>query len=213
MARPRTDIQPRIIVSARRCFARSGVDGSTLRQIAKGARTSIGMVYYYFPTKEDLFQAVVEDVYSNLLADLQAVLKGPATIEERIVRLYQRVGEASELELLTLRLVVREMLVSSELRVKLMERFKRGHLGLVQQALGEAVREGQVRTDVSKAVLLITTLAIGAVPQFMIKAMGNASPFIDAPQGEALARELLSVWLHGLAPQAQNNKSHQTRPS
>jgi AcrR family transcriptional regulator len=213
MARPRTDIQPRIIASARRAFARSGVDGSTLRNIAKGARTSIGMVYYYFPTKEALFLAVVEDVYSNLLADLESALRTPAAIEERIVRLYIRVGAASELELLTLRLVVREMLVSSQLRAKLMERFKRGHLGLVQHALALAVREGQVRADVSKAVLLMCTLAIGAVPQFMIRALGGSAPFTGAPNGEDLARELLGVWLHGMSPNTGKDKPQRVRPS
>ena len=62
MARPRSDIEPRIVHAARRRFLKEGVDGASLRTIARDAKTSIGMVYYYFPTKDDLFFAVVEEV-------------------------------------------------------------------------------------------------------------------------------------------------------
>ena len=45
MARPRSDIEPRIVHAARRRFLKEGVDGASLRTIAKDAGTSIGMVY------------------------------------------------------------------------------------------------------------------------------------------------------------------------
>src|SRR5262249_27779376 len=67
MPRPRTDIRVRILHAARARFAAKGVDGSSLRSIAADARTSIGMIYYYFPSKDALFLAVVEEVYGNLL--------------------------------------------------------------------------------------------------------------------------------------------------
>ena len=46
------------------------------------------MIYYYFPTKDDLFLAVVEEVYVALLADLEARLARSRPVEERIRRLY-----------------------------------------------------------------------------------------------------------------------------
>ena len=73
MARPRSDIGPRIVHAARRRFLVEGVDGASLRAIAHDARTSIGMIYYYFPTKDDLFLAVVEEMYVTVLADMKTV--------------------------------------------------------------------------------------------------------------------------------------------
>ena len=70
MARPRSDIRPRIVDSARARFLSLGVDGASLREIARDAGTNIGMVAYYFPTKDDLFLAVVEEVYASEVADL-----------------------------------------------------------------------------------------------------------------------------------------------
>jgi len=53
-------------------FLLEGVDGASLRSIARDAGTSIGMVYYYFKTKDELFLAVIETAYRGLLVDFSA---------------------------------------------------------------------------------------------------------------------------------------------
>jgi len=70
MPRPRSDIRLRILHAARARFAAKGVDGSSLRSIAAAARTSIGMIYYYFPSKDALNFTHDEEVYGRLLGDL-----------------------------------------------------------------------------------------------------------------------------------------------
>ncbi len=60
MARPRGDISERLVKAAREAFLTQGVDGASLREIAAEAGTSLGMITYYFPTKDDLFLAVLE---------------------------------------------------------------------------------------------------------------------------------------------------------
>ena len=111
MARPAGDIQPRLIAAARMRFLEQGVEGASLRAIASDAGTNIGMVYYYFPTKDDLFFAVIEEVYVELLADLASALAPDVDVPERLRRLYRRLGAMSELEAITVRLILREILV------------------------------------------------------------------------------------------------------
>jgi AcrR family transcriptional regulator len=110
MARPRTDIAPRILEAARQRFRQHGVDGASLRAIAKDAKTSIGMVYYYYPTKDDLFFAVVESVYERFLEKLEKALAPTGTVEERLGRLYRQLSEVTDEEIEMLRLVVRDVL-------------------------------------------------------------------------------------------------------
>src|SRR6185503_13054588 len=97
VGRKRTDIEPRIVAAARERFLREGVDGASLRAIAADAGTSIGMVYYYFKTKDDLFLAVVEAIYSTLVTDLTAAMSNDVTPRERMRRLYRRIGAMNEL--------------------------------------------------------------------------------------------------------------------
>jgi AcrR family transcriptional regulator len=55
-----------IIEVATREFAENGLDGARVDEIADKTRTSKRMIYYYFDSKEGLYQAVLEKVYSDI---------------------------------------------------------------------------------------------------------------------------------------------------
>jgi len=50
-----------ILGAAKRLFARKGVDGTTMQEIAADAGLSAGAVYRYYESKDDLLRAVFED--------------------------------------------------------------------------------------------------------------------------------------------------------
>ncbi len=50
----------RIIAAAEALFAKKGLHGASLREIAREASINVNLVCYYFPEKEDLFNAVVD---------------------------------------------------------------------------------------------------------------------------------------------------------
>ncbi len=56
----------RILKAAVREFARHGYGGARGERVAKAARSSERMVYYYFSSKEGLFRAALESVYASL---------------------------------------------------------------------------------------------------------------------------------------------------
>ncbi len=65
MARPRSDIQARIVDAARARFLAGNVDGASLRENRARSGHDIGMVVYYFPTKDELFKAAVDQIYAG----------------------------------------------------------------------------------------------------------------------------------------------------
>lgn len=201
MARPPSDIRPRLLAAARARFLADGVDGASLRAIARDAGSNLGMLYYYFPSKDDLFLAVVEEVYAGLLADLTAAL-GPGSTEERIGRLYTRLGAMSDHELEVVKLIAREVIGGSPRLGRLLERFQRGHLPLVAGALVDGVRDGAVRADLPLPLVLILTFAIGAVPQVVRRSAGDLPPFRDLPPPDQLANLLLAAFLRAVSPTA-----------
>ena len=198
MARPRTDIQPRIVRAARARFLAEGVDGASLRTIAADAGTSIGMVFYYFPTKDDLFLAVVEEVYSKLLDDLAKGLAGDAPLRARLERVFVRLGTASDEELAVVRLVVREVLLSSERFARVFARMQRGHLALFVMTLAEGVQSGVLDADVPPPLLLIATFALGAMPQLIRRAAGDRPPFSALPGPERLAEASVELLVRAI---------------
>jgi AcrR family transcriptional regulator len=189
MARPRSDIQPRIVCAARARFLESGVDGASLRAIASDAGTNVGMVFYYFSTKDDLFLAVVEEVYVKLLADIAGALAGSASVRDRLERVFVRIGRASDEELAVVRLIVREAILSHERFKRVFARMQRGHLAMILATLLEGVSRGEIDPHVPPPLLLLSCLGFGALPQVVRRAAGDRPPFADLPGPEKLARE------------------------
>lgn len=199
MARPKSDIEPRIVHAARRCFLEDGVDGASLRQIARDAGTSIGMIYYYFPTKDDLFLAVIEEIYAKMLEQLEAAVAEETTFEARVRRVYARLGALSPDEVDVMRLVVREAMVSSARLERLIERFQRGHLGLMLKAVVDGVGAGEIDPRFHPAVMVMSTFALGIAPQVIRRVAAERMSFLDLPEQQAFSGQLVDVLLNGIA--------------
>ena len=198
MARPRSDIQHRVVRAARDRFLAEGVDGASLRTIAQDAGTNVGMVFYYFPTKDDLFLAVVEEVYGKLIADLGAVLGREAPLPARLEAVFARLGRASDDELAVVRLVVREALLSHERFGRVFARAQTGHVAMVLAALAEGVQAGVVDASIPLPLLLLATVGLGALPQLVRRAAGDRVPFSTLPEPEALAKASVRLLMRAI---------------
>jgi AcrR family transcriptional regulator len=76
--------QTRLALTAagRRLFGRDGYAGTSVEDLAREARVTTGALYHHFPSKMALFEAVFEDVHTELLeASAQAAAGAPGSIE------------------------------------------------------------------------------------------------------------------------------------
>ncbi len=169
MGRPPTDLKHRLLVAARDAFDKQGVDAVSLRTIARRARTTIGMVYYYFPTKDDLFLAVIEDVYARVLPDIAALLAAEAPLRDKLGRVMERLAGGSAAERAVMRIAVRDALISPSRRARLFERFQRGHIALVLGALTRAERAGELRKDAPVAMKLFSAGAVAVLGALVLE--------------------------------------------
>ena len=65
--------QRRILAAATEEFTRAGLSGARVDQIAKKALTNERMLYYYFGSKEQLFSAVLDQVFAHFSTAEQAI--------------------------------------------------------------------------------------------------------------------------------------------
>jgi len=78
-----------ILAAAARVFADNGFHATTIADIAKAARLSYGSVYWYFDSKEALFQVITERQEQALWAHVATAVDGaadPAATLTRAVR-------------------------------------------------------------------------------------------------------------------------------
>nr|WP_246427807.1 TetR family transcriptional regulator [Paenibacillus phyllosphaerae] len=57
----------RLLVAAKRLFARQGYDGTSVRQICEEAGANVALVSYYFGGKENMFQALFDTFFPKAL--------------------------------------------------------------------------------------------------------------------------------------------------
>jgi len=198
MARPASDIRERVLRSARDLFLRDGVDGASLREIARAARTSIGMVYYYFPTKDELLLAIVEDVYEAFLRDVTGALDPAIPVEERLRGMYRRVGAMTEDEWAAVRLVLREALVSTTRLEKVIARFQSGHLPMILRTIADGYQEGRRDPHVPPPVAPAVTVGLGGFAQVVLRRI--VAPRVPGalPEGAELASLFVQILLRGI---------------
>ena len=199
MGRAGSGIETRIVHAARRRFLLEGIDGASLRAIARDAKTSIGMIYYYYPSKDDLFLAVVEEIYETLLGDLESRLDRARPVGERVRLLYERLGALSEDEKQVLRLVIREALASPDRLETLIERFQRGHLPLVLELVNDGTAEGLFRKDLPAGLILGALMAIGGPAQIVLGVAERHLPRRTVPRAPDRAQALADVLFTGIA--------------
>src|SRR6516164_2622251 len=76
-----------ILKAALEEFSREGVAGARTDEIARHAGVNKALLYYYFKDKEDLYGAVLEDVFSGMTRRVMDVLELPGlTPREKLMR-------------------------------------------------------------------------------------------------------------------------------
>lgn len=65
-------------------FAQKGYGSITMRQIAQGLGVSTGTLYHYFPSKQTLFEQLVEEINQQEMLMAIAELEGAKTLQEQM---------------------------------------------------------------------------------------------------------------------------------
>jgi|YelNatPaOPRAMG01_1025707.scaffolds.fasta_scaffold00212_42 TetR/AcrR family transcriptional regulator len=78
-----TDTRERVLVVAQTLFAERGYRGTSLRDIARGVGIKAPSLLHYFPSKEQLYVAVLDRILEGLEDSANRVLMGRESYQER----------------------------------------------------------------------------------------------------------------------------------
>lgn len=74
----------RILAAAKRRFGRFGIKATTMQEIARDAEIAVGSIYQFFPDKDALVLAWVDEHRQLLHAQLEAVLQKQQPADEKL---------------------------------------------------------------------------------------------------------------------------------
>ncbi len=153
----KVEVRGRLLTSAARLFADRGLAGTNIDDVALSAGFGKGTVYNYFPSKEALFAAVIEEGCRRAVERWVSVPRGAS------VRADLRALAAADVAVLVedegfTQVLVREALAFRSETYPLVVEHLGPYLAAVEDVLADGRRRGEVRGDVP-----VSELALGFV--------------------------------------------------
>jgi AcrR family transcriptional regulator len=128
------DMQANILRHALVLFAKDGLEGVSMRNIAAAADTKLPLIYHYFPDKQALYDAAVREAFSYMTERMLLAAHSRANGKARLRAFLHKLVELQASNAPEVRLVDRELLEARpETMLKLgSELFQRPHDALVE---------------------------------------------------------------------------------
>lgn len=168
------EVRERLLRVAQELFAERGYAAVSVRALARAAHVSPAMIAYYFGDKSGLLDAVVDEIFERLLAQLRELAaEAPAggDVAERFIRLY--VATLAREPWLP-SFIVREVLAGDPVRrARFVARFPARLAPLVLPLLRREAASGRLRADLDPALTLLSVIGMCAFP-FLVQPLLGA---------------------------------------
>ncbi|RCX12819.1 TetR family transcriptional regulator [Fontibacillus phaseoli] len=76
-----------ILLAASRLFMEKGFDSVSMNQVAERCGITKASIYYYFPTKTELFVASIVETLTQVNERIRELLEQPGTFQSRLIRI------------------------------------------------------------------------------------------------------------------------------
>ena len=195
-----------ILAVGARLFAEKGYDAASMREVAEAAKVAKPTVYYYFSSKEGLFEALLKAGVDSLCGELRAINARPADagaercIEDAVRACFRFAEEHGDLN----RFI--HSLAFSPMQQRERRAVEREFLKVNAQfleVLGRAAREG--------------LLDAGRIPSATLALRGALmANIVDSLHGKSEIRpesaaEIVAGFLYGYAPRESEKKESERR--
>jgi len=174
-------VEKDIIEAARTLFRQFGFKKTTMGDIARSLGRGKSSLYYYYPGKEDIFEAVIHAEMDELLEQIhQSISQAGSSKEKLIIYCRCRLNKLSQLCNLSDALkndIVELHCVMSDLK----SRFDTTHVELVKEILEEGVNNGEFNKIDPDNIELVACLMVSSFRGLAVPLMvsQNQYPRLD----------------------------------
>lgn len=183
--RIRDERREQLLAAAAQVFARKGLAATKIADVAAAAGISHGLVYHYFPSKEELFTALVEQIMNGAVWVAQAASGQPGTPVERLhwmlSMMLMGMEQQPEFFLVMIQAVTSEAVPASARQMAMQQAAISRES--VTQLIAEAQAAGELRQGSATHLALIL---LSAIQGFAIGMATGDSVTRDLPDAQTL---------------------------
>ena len=187
--------QEAIFRAALKVIKKRGFHKARMADIAAEAGTSYGLVYHYFASKEDLFDAIQERWWGRLFELMKNLAGTPLSVPEKLARIIdyflETYYENPELANIFITEISRS---TTNLTPDRLAHFK-DFMEMTQEVIKEGQAQGLLRDDFPSRYL--TYIFLGALETFVSAMVLVDQKFKDNRQKDRVAKAILEVFLNG----------------
>ena len=88
MVKKDLNTEEKILAAAREVFHKKGFDGARMQEIADMAGINKALIHYYYRNKENLFNAVFTEAFTQMTGTISSIFAGSGTMEEKLNRFF-----------------------------------------------------------------------------------------------------------------------------
>jgi AcrR family transcriptional regulator len=191
----------RLLDAALALFARQGILDTTLGAIAKEAGFTPAMVHYYFKSRDQLLDVLIEERFLPLRAAIGAPFEAnPDNPVEAISQFARRLVEVADENPWFPPLWVREVISEGGwLRQRMHERFGHTHHQASVQRIAQWQKEGRVNAALEPSLVFLSLLGLTILPLATSKMWRN-DPARRSLTADDIARHAVALLVHGVGP-------------
>jgi AcrR family transcriptional regulator len=194
----------RLLDGALTLFARQGIVDTTLGAIAREAGFTPAMVHYYFKTRDQLLDVLIDERFLPLRTAFGGAFETHpddpvAAITQVARRLVDLAVEHPWFPPLWVREVISE---GGLLRQRMHERFGHTHHKASLERIEQWQKEGRVNAELEPSLVFLTLLGLTILPLATSKMWRN-DPVRRSLSADDIARHAVALLVHGLGPQRQ----------
>jgi TetR/AcrR family transcriptional regulator, fatty acid metabolism regulator protein len=175
-----------------------GFHQARIRDIAAAANISYGLVYHYFKSKADLFDAILEEWWSGLFAMMDRSNMPSRSVEQKLGDIVKYFLDQYEQRPDLVHIFITEISRSAaNLTPPRLDRFKM-FMNRTEAIITEAQGAKNLRGDVKARYL--TYIFLGALECFVSTMVLENQPLKGVGQKQRIERGLMEVFLNGSRP-------------
>jgi AcrR family transcriptional regulator len=207
-----TDTREQLLDAATALFAEKGISATTVAQIAEHVGVTPAMIHYYFKTREQLLDTVIEERIDRIIAFVWNPITeredDPITLVQGLVR---RIIQVSDENPWLPQLWIREIVCDGGLmRERVLGRIPVEKHKQFAESINLGQKQGVVNPDVDPRLLHMSIIGLVMLPLATAK-IWNRIPALAGLNKDDLARHVIALILHGLNKHAPGSASQAPR--
>ncbi|MBB6186777.1 TetR/AcrR family transcriptional regulator [Rhodanobacter sp. MP7CTX1] len=203
------DQRSRLLDIALTLFARQGIADTTLAAIAREAGVTPAMVHYYFKTRDQLLDLLIEERFLPVRVSVESVFKAHAddpvaAITQLVQRFMDIAAEHPWFAPLWIREVISENgLLKQQIRKRLGDANQHSML----ESIARWQTEGRLNADLEPSLVFLSLLGLTILPLTAARTW-RKDPVLGQLGAKEITRHALALLGYGIGPQRPTSKKH-----